>query len=40
MRDCEGKFVAASSTFLANIDSAVTTEAYAMREGLKLASEM
>jgi hypothetical protein len=40
MRDCEGKFVAASSTFLANIDSAVTAEAYAMREGLKLACEM
>jgi ribonuclease HI len=40
MRDCEGKFVAASSTFLANIDSAVTAEAYAMREGLKLSSEM
>jgi ribonuclease HI len=40
MRDFEGKFVAAASSYLANIDSAAIAEAYAMREGLKLANLM
>jgi ribonuclease HI len=40
MRDFEGKFVAAASSYLTNIDSAAIAEAYAMREGLKLANLM
>jgi ribonuclease HI len=41
MRDFEGKFVAAASSYLANIDTAAAiAEAYAMREGLKLANLM
>jgi ribonuclease HI len=40
IRDCEGKFIAASSVFLTNISSAATAEAMAMREGLALANRL
>ena len=37
IRDTKGEFVAASSSFLANVDSVVMAKAIAMREGLELA---
>jgi ribonuclease HI len=40
IRDCEGKFIAASSVFLTNISSAGVVEAMAMREGLALANRL
>jgi hypothetical protein len=39
IRDCEGKFIAASSVFLTNISSAGTVEAM-KREGLALANRL
>jgi ribonuclease HI len=37
LRNARGEFIAASSMFLANVDSVVMAEAHAMKEGLSLA---
>jgi hypothetical protein len=34
LRNCEGRFIAATTLFFPNISLATTTEAIAMREGL------